>query len=200
MGLSLTPNSFLPPEPALLLTSRAVRQILGVAVVLLFAALSSSAYASEEPWHLGGGVGVATLKKAPIGPALSIHAAYELSDFFDLHVEVLASHHAWADPTTIGSASVGIEYKIDVFQWVPYVGLYAGLDYYDGRPGPHGEHGMLLGTSIGGGLDYLFSRSFAMGAAVKQHSSFREGWWFFLDDSHRTSLSILLRAEYRWGL
>jgi hypothetical protein len=174
--------------------------VLQAAAAMGIALLPIDAEAFERPWRVGGGIGVETLPGSDIGPALGVHTAYGVSDYFDLHLEILGSQHGGVDATRIGSASLGISYKIDVFQWIPYVGVSAGAYYYDGTPGPHGEHGFEPGASVGGGLDYLFSRSFSMGAALRQHSSFRGGLSFSpCWAGVCAALTILLRAEYRWG-
>jgi hypothetical protein len=111
---------------------------------------------------------------------------------FDLHLELLGSRNGGADGTDIFSASAGISYKIDVFEWVPYVGLFGGYYYFGGLAGPNGERGSTAGASIGVGLDYLVSRSVALGAQVRWHATFTDGLAF-------PYLSALARCEYRWG-
>lgn len=165
-----------------------------MASALILAGLCGSppAQAFEKQWRVGGGAGLATLRHAPVGPALDLHGAYGLNDMFDAQLELLWSRHGGADGTDILSASAGLSYKIDVFEWVPYVGLLGGYYHYLGAPGPDGESGPEPGASIVLGLDHLFTRNFSMGAQVRWHASFADGVAF-------PYFNALLRAEYRWG-
>lgn len=161
----------------------------GAALVWL---ASLPAAASERQWRIGGGAGVAALRGSTAGPAIDGHAAYGLSDLFDVHLELLGSRHFKGEDTTVFSASAGLSYKVDVFQWVPYVGLFGGYYWYGGRPGPNGESGHEAGASIGAGLDYLISRELSLGAQIREHASFTDGLSF-------PYFNASLRAEYRWG-
>jgi hypothetical protein len=167
--------------------------LLGAALVLALGLSSSAAGAFERQWRLGGGLGGATLDGAGLGPAVGVHGGYGLSDMFDLQLELVGSRHRGQDAETdVVSASAGISYKVDVFEWIPYVLLTGGAYHYGGDVGPNGEAGLQAGASVGVGLDYMWSRAFAVGVQLRQHTSFSDGVAF----SYRTGL---LRAEYRWG-
>ncbi len=156
------------------------------------------AQAFERQWHLGGGLGIATLKgsKSSVNPAMGLYAAYGLSDMFDARLELLGSSHVLGTRRTqILSASAGLAYKIDIIQWVPYVDLLVGYYGFSGGPSPLGHYGE-PGASIGGGLDYSFSRSFAMGGQVRYHAFLRHPPQSLSDAPY---FSALLRAEYTWG-
>src|SRR5258708_37611747 len=84
---------------------------------------------ADQEWHAGGRAGIAVLSKTGVEPALGLHGAYGLSDMFDVTVEVLGSHHVGRSGTDVLSACGGLAYKIDVFEWIPYV---AGLVGYYG--------------------------------------------------------------------
>jgi hypothetical protein len=152
----------------------------------------TDARALDREWRAGGGVGAAHLGDAGFGPSLNLHGAYGLSDLFDLNLELLGSRHRTSGSADVLSAAAGISYKIDVFQWIPYVQLAGGLYYYGGDGGPNGESGLEPGASVGLGLDYLFSRSFSLGVLLREHASFSDGLSF-------PYLSGNLRAAYRWG-
>jgi len=159
---------------------------------------TSRAHAFERQWHLGGGLGIATLKGSASGvnPALGVYAAYGLSDMFDLKLELMdSSHDLGGHRTQILSASAGVVYKIDIIQWVPYVDLMAGYYGFSGGPSPLGHYAE-PGASIGLGLDYSLSRSFAMGAQFRYHAFLRNPPQSLADAPY---FSALLRAEYRWG-
>jgi hypothetical protein len=151
-----------------------------------------SARATEQEWRAGGRAGIAVLSKTGVEPALGLHGAYGINDIFDATVEVLGSHHVSGSGTDVLSASAGIAYKIDVFQWIPYVALLGGWYGYGGAPGPHGEHGSEFGASIQLGVDYLVMRELSLGADVRWHASFHDGFSVPL-------FTTTLGAEYRWG-
>ncbi len=132
------------------------------------------------------------LSKTGVEPALGLHGAYGLGDMFDATVEVLGSHHVGGSGTDVLSACGGVAYKIDVFEWIPYVAALAGYYGYAGAPGPHGEHGSEFGASVQLGVDYLPMRDLALGADVRWHASFHDGFSLPL-------FTATLGAEYRWG-
>lgn len=163
---------------------RALASILAVGLVCL----ASPARAFEKQWHLGGGLGVAAPGSYDAGPALGVHGAYGLSDVFDLRLELQASHHERSVlPLWFYGARAGLAYKLDVIEWIPYAGISAGGFVITRGGGP------LLRPSVGAlaGLDYAVSRHFGVGA-------FGAGDYIFLD-SGTTALSVLVRAEYRFG-
>ena len=148
----------------------------------------ATARAFEKQWHLGGGLGVAAPSDYDAGPALGLHGAYGLSDVFDLRLELQASQNERSGlPRSFYGARGAIAYKLDVIQWIPYGGLGAGA-FAVARNG-----GVLLRPSVNalGGLDYAVSRHFGVGA-------FGAGDYIFLD-SGVLALSVLARAEYRFG-
>jgi len=154
--------------------------------------VSPAAFGADEEWHAGGRAGITVMKGTGVAPALGLHGAYGLGDMFDATVEVLGSHHVGSTGTDVLSASAGAAYKIDVFEWIPYVSLLAGYYDYIGSPGPNREHGSQFGASAQIGLDYLPMRELALGAEVRWHASFSDGFHFPL-------FSATLGAEYRWG-
>src|SRR5689334_12592778 len=124
-----------------------VRSLAGISKTSLISAAAAAsclafaapAAAFEREWHVGGKLGGAALKGAPLGPAVNVHGAYGLSDMFDAVLEVTASRHGWSNGTDVFSAAAGLAYKIDVLQWTPYLGLLGGYYHYAGKPGPSGE-------------------------------------------------------------
>jgi hypothetical protein len=168
------------------------RSIVSLLWVIGLLTIQQSSAAYERQWRVGGGLGLATLQGAGLGAAIDTHGAYGLSDMFDVHIELLGSRHTRETDFNVLSASTGVSYKIDVLQWIPYVILMGGVYHYGGEGGPNGERGIEPGASVGGGLDYLFSRDLAVGAQLRQHASFTDGLSF-------PYFSATLRAEYRWG-
>jgi hypothetical protein len=150
------------------------------------------ARAAGDEWHAGGRAGIVDLSGSGVEPALGLHGAYGLNDVFDATVEMLGSRHVGKNGTDTLSACGGIAYKIDVFEWIPYVALLAGYYDYAGRAGPHGEHGSAFGAQAQLGLDYLPMRELAFGAEARLHTSFTDGF-------NASFFSVTLGAEYRWG-
>jgi hypothetical protein len=183
------------------------RRLKARALALLFgaAAVSGAPRVLAQEWHAGARAGVGVLSGRP-GPAFGAHAAYGLGDYFDATLELTGSHHYGASDyppcvknpgtcrtgTDVFSASAGLAYKIDVFEWIPYIALLAGYYSYSGAPGIHGEHGSEFGASLQGGVDYLVTRELAFGADVRWHASFDDG-------VHVPLFTATLGAEYRWG-
>lgn len=167
--------------------------MLSLSLALFSCLLSRSALAFERQWHLGAGLGaVLPAETYGTGAAASLHLAYGLSDVFDARLTVAGSMHAsddeLAQKTTLGLATLGLAYKLDIIEWVPYFGVRAGGYYFTEAPfAPYSRGGGALGAMAG--VDYSFSRTFAIGAELGYDELLPEG---------RVS-SGFLRAEYRWG-
>ena len=178
-----------------------VRPFTFVAILSLFATLLESGLAGafERQWHLGGGLGVASFAsgEANLGPALGVHAAYGLSDMFDVRGELTGSTHTLDDERRVNlySASLGIAYKIDVLEWVPYAGLFVGSYIWGGEAAPENQTGF-VGISTMLGIDYALSRSFGLGLQLRYHGGLYDPPKSLTDGAYFTGL---LRAEYRWG-
>jgi len=179
-----------PPFPRLALLG---------SVALLVTALSSEALAFERQWHFGGGAGVALgLPGLELGPALGVHAAYGLSDVFDVRLELSGSRHAHtavagaeAQPAVYSSVytgKIGIAYKLDVIQWIPYLGVTAGALGATGPLPDYNQVRMSLGAV--GGLDYAITRNLGIGIV---------GTADYVLTQPSTHAVFLLRAEYRFG-
>lgn len=168
---------------------------LAVAVAVAIAAVPRPACAFERQWHAGAAAGIATLSGSEPAPALGVHAAYGLSDMFDIDLELTGSRHGSAPRVDVLGASAGIAYKIDVFEWVPYATLLGGYYRFAGGGGPHGGEAGEIGTSLGIGLDYLASRHVAIGFQLRGHDLLLDG----IDWPGSDYLTALLQGEYRWG-
>ncbi len=166
----------------------------------LLGTLASPAAAFEGQWHLGGGLGGAHLSGAEpsLLPLAGVHGAYGLSDMFDLRAETL-----WTAPKSTagsravnGSALFGVAYKLDVIQWIPWVGGFVGAHYRGAELSPDLARGISPGVSLMFGLDYAFRRDWGFGLAVGLHS-------LPLDSVSASSAmpytTGLLRFEKRWG-
>jgi hypothetical protein len=151
------------------------------------------ASAFEGQWHLGAGLGVLAPTAAySKGGAVALHGAYGLSDVFDARLTLTSSRQqSKADDsqhTVLSLATLGLAYKLDVIEWVPYFGVRAGGYYFSSSPlAPYSKRGGAMGGMAG--CDYSFSRSAAVGAELSYDVLLPDGGVY----------GALLRAEYRWG-
>jgi hypothetical protein len=168
---------------------RFARGLLFVGSIGIVAA-ASPARAFERQFHLGGGLGAAQPSGGyGLGPALGIHSAYGLTDAFDLRLELQGSLNDFETlPVSFYGARLGLAYKIDVMQWIPYAGVSAG------GFAVAWEGGSLVRPSGGAyfGLDYGMSPHFGLGVFVN-------GDYILVNPSVIVT-SVLLRAEYRADL
>jgi hypothetical protein len=166
-----------------------IARVLAVASLAASGLLAPDVAAFERQWHLGAGVGVVKPDQGyPTGPALSLHAAYGLSDVFDARFELRSSLHEQNGRTALTQAALGLAYKLDIIEWVPYFGVRGGYYRFSSEPvAPLSNGGGLLGGFAG--VDYAFSRSAAVGLEVDYDMLLPEGGAY----------AAVLRAEYRWG-
>jgi len=143
--------------------------------------------AFERQFHLGGGLGAARPSgDYELGPALGIHAAYGLTDAFDLRLELQGSRSDLGTlPVSFYGTRLGLAYKIDVMRLIPYAGVSAGGFAIAW------EGGSLVRPSGGAyfGLDYGVSPHFGLGVFVNGD--------FIVVNPAVIVTSVLLRAEYR---
>jgi hypothetical protein len=158
------------------------------------------ARAFEGQWHLGAGLGVmAPTSSYELGGALALHGAYGISDVFDARLTLASSLFKpkesddaaatrSSDTLNLSLATLGLAYKLDVIEWVPYFGVRAGGYYFGSEPlAPYSRRGGAIGGMAG--FDYSFSRSFAVGTELSYDLLLPEGGVY----------GALVRAEYRWG-
>jgi hypothetical protein len=151
------------------------------------------ASAFEGQLHLGGGAGVAFAGDGyERGPVLGLHAAYGVSDVFDLRLEVTGSDNGISGKVGARSrfygARAGVAYKVDIIQWIPYVGVTSGVLGARDPVAPHRSADGTLGLVVG--LDYALARNFGLGVAALFDTTVRE------PSSYG---AVLGRAEYRLG-
>lgn len=161
------------------------------ALAVLLAGGHASAF--ERQWHFGAGAGIASPGSGfKLGPAIGVHAAYGLSDVFDARLEVLLSQHVAADQTLAADqfygAKLGIVYKLDVIQWIPYFGVSAGFLGAPRAREPYRSAQATLGLM--GGLDYAIARNLGVGVI---------GTVDYTVGPPATLTAGLAHAEYRFG-
>lgn len=168
-----------------------------VAAVVCLAPRPATAF--ENQWHAGGGLGAVRFSESTVslGPAIHLEAAYGLSDMFDLKVNAALSQHrlqVTGDPAVDARfvrPVLSLAYKLDVLEWVPYMGVDAGYMWVVGAEdfaGDVPQSSPALGGHVG--LDYAPYRSFGIGIVFRTH-------WLW---AANVVSDGFLRAEYRWGL
>jgi hypothetical protein len=183
--------------------ARAAAAGLGVALaVVTFAPLAG---AVERENHLGVDAGASMLvisgKGSPdVGGTFGAHWTYGLTDAFNLMVDGSWSLVSLGEkpakgvpdthPSNVTGLDAGIAYVLDVLQWVPWGGLFAGGFALDGGTVPGVR--ILPGWGIALGLDYRLSRSWAVGFSVRQT---------MLSDvsTYPSYTQAFARFEHTWG-
>jgi hypothetical protein len=180
-----------------------MRERLTISLALCLVGLSASAAAVERQWHLGAGLGAGTFKgSSGLAPGAGAYAAYGISDVFDARLELTAITYDFTEPpapvdrTQVYSALIGLSYKVDVIEWVPYMGLLVGYTRFSGGPKPEQRSKNDLGFDAHVGLDYLWTRSVGFGTKL--------GYQGFLGNppdslADTPSFVFMVRTEYRWG-
>jgi hypothetical protein len=184
-----------------------VSALSAVAAFALVSSYEANAGAFEKQHHLGLSPALAVLNVAnkstsSVGAGLSLHYAYGLTDQFNFMVEG-GSHVVALDqqldtretprtfPARVDHAGVGIGYVLDVLRWVPYFGLLGQTYVLSG--GTLESSKVAVGVALAVGLDYQFTRHFAVGLAVRQSFIASEL------STYPTYTLAQLRAEYVWG-
>jgi hypothetical protein len=166
--------------------------LLGAALALTVLFASRPASAFENQWHLGAGLGVEALSDAyRAGGGLVLHGAYGLSDQYDLGLELGIFSHALEKVTasdTLSTAVGTFAYKIDVGEWVPYLGVRAGYYRFSALPPERFRRsGLVLGGV--GGLHYAVTRDIGVGGELSLDALLPRG----------QAGAVVLFGEYRWG-
>jgi len=131
------------------------------------ATLADPAGATEGTIQVGGRAGVQSLPERGAGPAVGAAGSYALGDMFDARLEVLAARHGLPTGTDLVTAQLGLAYKLDVFEWVPWVAGLAGAGLFLGEPGGAGERGVDPVMTLQLGVDYLVTRDLALLAEIR---------------------------------
>lgn len=169
--------------------------------------MTSSAQAIEKQHHLGVAPAIGILSiddksTASVGLGGAAHYTYGLNDQFNLVLEgssVVVAADQKQDfmtsprtrPSMVHQASAGVAYVLDILRWVPYVQVQGGACMLTGGTLP--DSLVLPALSIGLGVDYQFSRTFAVGLAGREHLMLTKL------DTYSSYTTVLLRFEIMWG-
>jgi hypothetical protein len=155
--------------------ARAVTVPLAAAVLV---AASGPVLAGEHEWRLGAlpSVGVVQLQgRRPLGAGIGIDLGYGLRDFVTLRGTLVYGLHPVDEvkqPALAGGLAelyagyAGIEYALDVLRFIPFFDLSVGA-LLKTEPGREAVWQLLVQGGIG--LDYLYSRTFAVGFGARYH-------------------------------
>ena len=165
-------------------------------VASVFFCSSWDAKAVERQWRLGadlGFAGVSSTSGVVTGLGGGAHAAYGLTDSYDLLIEADHTSHPLGSNlpnARITSLGVGAAYSLDIVQWVPYFGLLLGGYRFDGgaMKQPIYDFGMQFAL----GFDYRFSPSWSTGLQVRYHTFSEEPF-----SAHY--MTTMFRFEYLTG-
>ena len=171
------------------MTRAGSRRATAFSLGLVAVTLAPAAGAFEREWHLGGGLGAALAPALPLGPALNLYAAYGLTDAFDVRLELSTSLHDRAKEVDSFYSAKGVfAYKIDVIQWIPWIGLSGGALGSGQGKWPFESVQPTAGAIAG--LDYAWTRNFGVGLCLSTDYGFHEAAWYGAG---------FLRAEYHFG-
>jgi hypothetical protein len=131
-----------------------------------------------------------------------LHYGYGLTDQFNLTVEagsaVVAANQEQDGPlaprnrpAAVDQLMLGVAYVIDITQFVPYLGLQGGVSRLAGGTLP--DPLILPGLTASIGVDYQFSRNFALGVGIREHLMISKL------ETYPSYTTFVLRFEYMWG-
>lgn len=180
--------------------ARALAVALGA---LLFTPATAHAWERSQGFGLDAGLAVLSVsgQAAELGVSYGLHYSLRLTDQFDLVGEaggsivdfdpIVAPMAPTNRPAMIWDADVGVVYKLDVVQFVPYFGVLAGGHVLTGGSLPSPT--ILPGAELAVGADYLLTRRWAIGLAIREHFLFTD-----LGD-YPSYLTVTGRVEVTWG-
>jgi hypothetical protein len=145
---------------------------------------ATPAAAFENQWHLGTGASAVLFAgdASYLVPSLNLHGAYGVSDVFDLRLQ-MATGMPLSPPQSgcsLTFAEAVVAYKLDIIEWIPWVGLGPGVFGATGKLEGRERHALQPSVGLWLGLDYAFSREWGVGGTLSLHS--------WVADSTRSSL------------
>ncbi|GAC1352936.1 MAG: hypothetical protein NVS3B20_03900 [Polyangiales bacterium] len=147
----------------------------------------------------GGFAGVAGNEGTFSGFGGAASFEYGLSDALTLAANATATSNqvtAKGGRSLVLSQALGVEYALDIIQYVPYFGIYAAA--YELRGGGLTQTLVKPGAQIALGLDYVYSRDWTFGIETRAHVLPAD---LLSSPTNPTPFytTLFLKAEYTWG-
>lgn len=158
--------------------SLTVRSALAVAAAFFLLTVSSEAAASKgyaRTWVgvMGANVNTAS-DRGQWGPGLELGFGAGITDFWSITATAQGSYHLALDEEGIDAAPVssvaaGFRYNLDVFKYVPYLGL--SINNFLIKPAP-GDGALSADISLRGtvGCDWRYDRHWSVGVKIDLHA------------------------------
>jgi hypothetical protein len=182
-----------------------MRLALALFAFALLAGAPATAHALERSQGFGLDAGLAVLsvngESALTGVSFGLHYSIALNDQFDFVGElggavvdfdpIVTPTSALDRPAMLWNGDAGLIYKLDIVQFVPYFGALIGGYVLNGGSLPATQ--VLPGGELAVGADYLLSRRWAVGLAIREH-------FLFTDlGTYPSYLTVAARVELTWG-
>lgn len=137
-----------------------------------------SAIASDGEARIWGQLGAANAHgvgdDGQWGPTLQLGAAAGITDFWVIAGGIEGSYHFAENADDIPSHEVvglfaGFRYNLDIFKYVPYLGLSL-VNYFSRPPFSAGDEGGGLGAKLSVGVDWRYDRNWSAGGMIELHA------------------------------
>ena len=163
------------PRTAPLRCLRATAVLIGLLVVV---AGAPPAHASEGEAQVWGALALANAnaisETGQWGPGAQLGVLAGITDFWSIAGGVEGSYHFLEQGDDIPASEVvnlfgGFRYNLDIFKYVPYVGLSI-VNHILGPPDEPGDTGPVVGAKFTVGLDWRYARHWSAGAMFELHA------------------------------
>ena len=156
--------------------------------LLLVAGCLLSGRAEAAEGRVAAGVGVAVVRPATelsqLGPVSQLVLGLTLGDFFTLYGGLEGGYMFGGEgpaaaedgapmplePYLLHDLFLGLRYNLDVFTYIPFVGL-ALVAYGRGPTAPDGQPAPALGAKLSVGMQYRAWRDWSVGGALELHGA-----------------------------
>lgn len=162
-------------DESVMSSARSIRYAPACLATMAIVALSSPASANEGQFWVGPGVGNLTDFSVGLwGVGGQAGAQWKFSDFWALTGDYTLTYHFGDDSQEIPSdlvnaVGIGLRYNLDVFTYVPYIGLSA-MGYLDAPQVADASLEANAGGKFVVGVDYRYSRSWSIGFSGEIHA------------------------------
>jgi hypothetical protein len=155
----------------------------GFICFFMLMAAPQAASATDGYAQLWGGLNLANANAASEGglwgPGAQLGARFGISDFWSIVGGVEGSYHFETDDaasTEVLGLFGGFRYNLDVFQYIPYVGLsienfiVAPPDEPQSPDQPDQAYESMVGGKFSVGVDWRYSREWSVGGMIELHA------------------------------